>query len=340
MTRITFLIGNGFDVNVGLDTRYSDFYQYYTKNNPDDMLAKAIEEKYVDWSDLELGLGRYTEQVKEEDEDAFWRSEENLEQELMYFLENQMKRVNIGDGERKRQTANEMKRSLTEFYKEMPVAIRNHISNLIVEEDIVYSFITFNYTDTLDRCVDATKSIMISGVERRYVGTSVCCVSTLGEVLHIHGTTNKELVLGVNDEDQIANKSFNAEPINKQCLIKEETNKSYRNGKIEEAREIIDESVIICLFGLSLGSTDKMWWRYICEWLQEDRERRLIIYTRVAAEEGRREAGRRKKFVGQKNMRNRFRANAEISDEEWDELSEQIYVECNAELFKFEIVDK
>lgn len=340
MKRITFLVGNGFDVNVGLDTRYSDFYQYYTKNNPDDMLAKAIEEKYVDWSDLELGLGRYTEQVKEEDEDAFWRSEENLEQELMYFLENQMKRVNIGDGERKRQTANEMKRSLTEFYKEMPVTIRNHIINLMVEEDIVYSFITFNYTDTLDRCVDATKSIMTSGVERRYVGTSGYCVSTLGEVLHIHGTTDKELVLGVNDEDQIANKSFNAEPINKQCLIKEETNKSYGNGKIEEAREIIDESVIICLFGLSLGSTDKMWWRYICEWLREDRERRLIIYTRVAAEEGRREAGRRKKFAGQKEMRNRFRANAEISDEEWDELSEQIYVECNAELFKFEIVDK
>ena len=28
MRRITFFIGNGFDINVGLDTRYSDFYKY------------------------------------------------------------------------------------------------------------------------------------------------------------------------------------------------------------------------------------------------------------------------------------------------------------------------
>lgn len=224
----------------------------------------------------------------------------------------------------------------------MPAVIRNHINNLFeeVKEGIVYSFITFNYTDTLDRCVDVTKSIMTSEVESRYVSASGYYTSTLGEVLHIHGTTNKELVLGVNDEDQIANKSFSAEPINKQCLIKKETNKSYRNGKIEEAREIIDESIIICLFGLSLGNTDKVWWRYICGWLREDRKRRLIIYARVAAEEGRREAGRRKKFAWQREMQNRFRANAEISDEEWDELSEQIYVECNAEIFNFEIVDK
>ena len=27
--RITFLIGNGFDLNLGLKTRYTDFYPYY-----------------------------------------------------------------------------------------------------------------------------------------------------------------------------------------------------------------------------------------------------------------------------------------------------------------------
>ena len=28
---ITFLIGNGFDIGLGLKTRYKDFYKYYCK---------------------------------------------------------------------------------------------------------------------------------------------------------------------------------------------------------------------------------------------------------------------------------------------------------------------
>ena len=51
MSRITFLIGNGFDINAGLDTRYSDFYQYYFDQYPEDMLAKTIRADYDFWSE-------------------------------------------------------------------------------------------------------------------------------------------------------------------------------------------------------------------------------------------------------------------------------------------------
>ncbi len=30
--RVTFLIGNGFDLNLGLDTRYEDFYPHYLED--------------------------------------------------------------------------------------------------------------------------------------------------------------------------------------------------------------------------------------------------------------------------------------------------------------------
>ena len=30
--KITFLVGNGFDLNLGLDTNYSDFLKEYKKN--------------------------------------------------------------------------------------------------------------------------------------------------------------------------------------------------------------------------------------------------------------------------------------------------------------------
>lgn len=43
---ITFLIGNGFDLNLKLNTRYSDFYKYYIKNDPKDLLSKSIKEDF------------------------------------------------------------------------------------------------------------------------------------------------------------------------------------------------------------------------------------------------------------------------------------------------------
>ena len=99
MARITFLIGNGFDINVGLRTKYRDFYEYYIKKCPNDMLAKNIGKNYEYWSDFEVGLGRYTEKVKTTEIKAFWKSEENLEQELAEYLKVQMNRVNISDKE-------------------------------------------------------------------------------------------------------------------------------------------------------------------------------------------------------------------------------------------------
>ena len=43
---ITFFIGNGFDLNLGLKTGYKSFYEYYTKACPEDMLSKAISADY------------------------------------------------------------------------------------------------------------------------------------------------------------------------------------------------------------------------------------------------------------------------------------------------------
>lgn len=31
---------------------------------------------------------------------------------------------------------------------------------------------------------------------------------------------------------------------------------------------------------MSIGETDKMWWQYIARWLQENENRRLVIYVK------------------------------------------------------------
>ena len=45
---IVYMLGNGFDINIGMDTRYSDFYKYYnnvsTSNEKIKKLKNSIRE--------------------------------------------------------------------------------------------------------------------------------------------------------------------------------------------------------------------------------------------------------------------------------------------------------
>lgn len=59
---VTYIIGNGFDLNLGLKTGYQDFYDYYIEvpspNAHVELLKNTIkQEGYELWSDLEVGLG-------------------------------------------------------------------------------------------------------------------------------------------------------------------------------------------------------------------------------------------------------------------------------------------
>ena len=53
MPRIAFLIGNGFDLNIGLATRYDQFCKHYLKEHSEDFLAKSMKTDMKLWSDLE-----------------------------------------------------------------------------------------------------------------------------------------------------------------------------------------------------------------------------------------------------------------------------------------------
>ena len=66
---VVFLLGNGFDINIGMKTRYCDFYDYYFKqislNNIIKTFKNNIKENIEDWADLELKLGEYLENLQE-----------------------------------------------------------------------------------------------------------------------------------------------------------------------------------------------------------------------------------------------------------------------------------
>ena len=333
------MIGNGFDINIGLKTRYTEFYQHYVGKYPDDMLAQAIGKNHIYWSDLELGLGRYTEQIKPEEEEVFWNSEANLEQELANYLESQLDLVKINDADKRTEIALEMQRSLIEFSKELPENFKEQINNILgaIRENITYSFISFNYTTVLDQCLDIAKKIFQNSIGKRSFNGGLIYSDNIGDVIHIHGTTETEMVLGVNDEEQISNKNFSKNNFYRQLLIKEETIKRYNTVKNENAYRYIDDSIIICVFGMSIGRTDKRWWQYICKWLQEDDTRLLIIYEKINQEKW---ISKYTLFAHQDEMMNRLKNNADLTDDAWEQIKKQIHVKCNPNIFNFNILGK
>ena len=97
---ITFLIGNGFDLNLGLDTSYKSFIKEYTKdidNTEDDGSALYYFKKNISrnkelWSSAEEAIGQITAKFKSDEKNAddFSNCHSNFCQELAEYLANQM----------------------------------------------------------------------------------------------------------------------------------------------------------------------------------------------------------------------------------------------------------
>jgi hypothetical protein len=84
--------------------------------------------------------------------------------------------------------------------------------------------------------------------------------------------------LGVNDEHQIDNLDFKTDTRITRSFIKTESNKAMREFELQNCNRILDESNIICIYGMSLGETDKYWWDSIREWLLVDKKAILLIF--------------------------------------------------------------
>ena len=97
--QITFLIGNGFDIGIGLKTRYEDFYKKYCVVTEDDndnirsykeMLQKRDSEemlKIIDWADFEIAFGQHSEEFKIEEKELYIERFEDFVSKFNAYLE-------------------------------------------------------------------------------------------------------------------------------------------------------------------------------------------------------------------------------------------------------------
>ena len=140
---ITFLIGNGFDINIGLATQYSKFYPYFIKNaSNNNMIRSWLDGNEELWSDLEEKLGQEISKIPEGELEQFYDDKDELDRLLIEYLENEQEKYEFKEHEAIKK---EFSKSMLKFFNELPVedvASINKTLEVYKDEEFLYSFIT------------------------------------------------------------------------------------------------------------------------------------------------------------------------------------------------------
>lgn len=279
---ITFLIGNGFDRNLGLSTTYSEFVKFYKATKARTETLKGFREHITEneelWSNAEVALGQYTSMLDNGAGAAFSACHTDICEKLAEYLKREETRIDYDAYAENVKKAFTMLNKIIDTFPTTERGVLEQVYKSKQNEEIRFNFICFNYTRTLDKCMEI---IMTSNP---VLGTHRYSNSTMnhkvGALCHVHGTVEQEMVFGVNDDSQIAkNDVFDCEfgDLYKNMLIKQQTNASYQENTDARAAEILNNSHIIYIYGMSIGSTDNLWWDRVCAWLSASSNRHVIL---------------------------------------------------------------
>jgi len=320
--QILYIIGNGFDLNLDLKTSYKNFYDYYqnitSENKNVNKLKDNISKNLKNWADLELELGKYTEQLNsiEEFDDIVLDIGENLANYLA-LEEEKISKAEI---------------NLDKFFEDLCFPERFFLPadkeklltfkrNWINHQWNVNIF-TFNYTTVIERLIGESQKNVLLGTHTNKVGIK------LTEVKHIHGFLDNDMVIGVNDISQIENVSFRENQDVLESIVKPDCNRANRNNIDRLFTNRINAAHLICVFGSSLGDTDKKWWELIGERLKADTC--LIIFTN-----GDEIIPRTRHLLARKErvIKELFLNQTNLNEEEKERVKEKIYVGMNTTIF-------
>lgn len=263
---ILHIIGNGFDLNQGLPTSYAHFYEYYlqvvpTENEPRSvsnfriLLQKKLYENRTDkWADLEIALGELSAEYDSIDE--YLTIYLDVYRHLMAYLNKANQYSEVEPYEHPITTIYD---DLCTPWRYLTLSDQKKISNLLpIKENINVSIINFNYTDTFNRVSDlASKEGQMLRKYDLYTAFYRGC-----RHLH-HRLATNDILLGVDNLEQIANTKFRGDGRMQNYLIKPLTNSALGTMVDDECRILISNAHLICIYGTSIGDTDKSWWKEI-----------------------------------------------------------------------------
>lgn len=328
---ITFLLGNGFDIGVGLNTKYTDFYKEYcnisTKDNDNIIGFKLMlnrfneensSERIVDWSDFEKEFGKHSKDFIIDEKNLYIERFEHFVENFNDYLEHEESRADCSD----RDTIGSIMENAIKSYINIRTADKNAILRFYnkFSGEKVYNFVSFNYTKVSDKCVEILKERLKTVNGRR-----------VDNILHIHGYIEENMIMGVNDLSQITNPDFANDPEIIAEIVKPQQNIDARTAYDDAVTTVINNSHIICIYGMSIGDTDKKWWEIISGWLEKSENHILVILSH--------KDNYNKKFIHNQNkhvneIRHTFLKHSSQSEDIKQRISKRIYIGINNDVFE------
>lgn len=336
MGDVTFVIGNGFDLKIGLRTTYNDFYEEYIQQGPNDSeiikyFKKEILINRENWKDFERSLGEVSQKFG--DAEDFIDCHDDFVKVFDQYLVSECNTIDwsqIGRNELFIQ-------SIAKFYSFIRSVNPDKIKSVAESAGMKVNFLQFNYTNVFDILLERSQYWGINGLRK-------------GESVHVHGQMDAGYsVLGVNDISQIKNENFRTNNDILSIFVKQifldvlQSRNVNRDIPRKAALEAINSSDIICAFGSSIGETDKFWWEKIGERLNKEEETYLIIFDKCDLNEN--EGRSSKAFIeNEKKLEerkceiiDRF-VNLAGLDSEWTNINpDRVIVELNSDMFNFEL---
>jgi hypothetical protein len=358
MANVTFIIGNGFDLKMGLKTRYTDFYKVYTKiQKKDDELIRWFkrtilldeENGWKNWSDFELGMGKQSDLFDGNfSAGKFLKCINDFVIEFHKYLYDECQKVDraeiTGD------IVSKLSKSLLQFkdklYASHKTSLEAAMEDKLAPEGIL-SFLQFNYTDLFDILIDKLKNQKIVAPKfwSNIMGTFG--VVDIGQNLHLHGSLVNYPIMGVDSAEQIG-KFFirNDDNVNK-VFVKQNYLAALHNRVINTPNPtdlsipIIKNSDIICAFGTSIGETDRYWWELVGDWLKND-GKYLVVFD-VCGEND--DGISPESFLlrdtimatKEEEILLKFAKLANFNNEELDEIRPRILIELDRPMFDFKL---
>lgn len=319
--KILYIIGNGFDINLGLKTRYTNFYEYYqtlpSKTPIVKTLKEHIDKNFKNWSDLEQAIGVYTENFNTVDE--FIQAYEDIGDNLGDYLKEEENKYDFSKVNKEKlfEYLGFPEKTLLKTDTERIQQYKNKWNS----ENWDVNIITLNYTNSVEQIIGNQFNNTILGVHhnRNII---------LRGLEHIHGYCDDRMIMGVNDVSQIKNQSFHNNQDILDALVKPNCNKVNKTTIDNLCTTQISKANLICVFGSSIGDTDNIWWQAIGEQLKKGIY--LIIFTRGE------EISKRwsyKKAKSEREMRDYFLNKTNLKDEEKASFRDNIFIDVNTEMF-------
>lgn len=333
---ILYILGNGFDKAQGMATSYPEFYQYLMKNKGSihlEQLKKDINENTELWSDMEEALGKFTSQIFDASnfDDLYFELSERLQK----YLKNEEDNYNPSDQQKEKF----IKDFINPFQYIETTDTTNFIKLLTEKRPVGYpdtqdiSVITFNYTNTLERLLPND----IVGESNNYSNSyAIDSSHFLHNIIHIHGQLGDSIIIGVDNEEQIANEQFRSNPDIKDLLVKEQSNSVMGNTRQAQCERLIKNADVILLYGVSLGTTDAHWWNLIREMFEK---KDLHIIQHLYKENYIEVPSTRKQLYGRIKRGNRLDIMKKLglgdNEDNWPkDASERLFFITNSILFK------